>query len=104
MLYLPSSLNFQCAARRSAVEIGVLDEKCSSTWSSRRWHLQREVDDAEPGGLLDDHGDIARTRDAVGHAGVEAGLRKQADVRGGGAAGGPDQRYGISSQVAGVCG
>src|SRR4029077_20066660 len=51
------SIDLQNAARRSLVKIGVLYEKCARAGRGARRNLQREVDDAEPGGLFRNHRD-----------------------------------------------
>src|SRR5258708_23703473 len=82
------SLNLQNSGSSGFVEIGVLHEKSSRSRQRGGWNLDGEVDDAEAGGLLGDYGDIAGAGDGVGHAGVEARLREEANIGGAGAGGG----------------
>src|SRR5258708_5755064 len=96
------SLNLQHSGSSGFVEIGVLHEKSSRSRQRGGWNLDGEVDDAEAGGLLGDHGDVARTGDGVGHAGVEARLREEANVGGAGAGGGARESDWISTEIAAV--
>src|SRR6266481_4213128 len=82
------SLNLQHSGCSGFIEIGVLHEKRSRSRQRGGWNLDGEVDDAEAGGLLGDHGDVAGAGDGVGHAGVEARLREEANIGGAGAGGG----------------
>src|SRR5258706_878403 len=82
------SLNLQHSGCSGFVEIGVLHEKSSRSRRRGGWNLDGEVDDAEAGGLLGDYGDVAGAGDGVGHAGVEARLREEANIGGAGGGGG----------------
>src|SRR5258705_9950700 len=96
------SLNLQHSGSSGFVEIGVLHEKRSRSRQRGRWNLDGEVDDAEAGGLLGDHGDVAGTGDGVGHAGVEARLREEANVGGAGAGGGARESDRVSTEIGAV--
>src|SRR5260221_1749204 len=104
MIVHSCSLNLQRAGSGGFVEIGVLDEKRSRARLRGGRNLDGEVNDAESGGLLGNHGHIARTGDGVGHAGVEAGLREKTDVGGDGAGSGASESNGISAEIARVGG
>src|SRR5260221_567429 len=104
MIVHSCSLNLQRAGSGGFVEIGVLDEKRSRARLRGGRNLDGEVNYAESGGLLGNHGDIARTGDGVGHAGVEAGLREKTHVGGDGAGSGASERNGITAEVARVGG
>src|SRR5260370_41890941 len=82
------TLNRKRCGISSFVEIGVLHEKRSRSRRRGGWNLDGEVDDAEAGGLLGDYGDVAGAGDGVGHAGVEARLREEANIGGAGGGGG----------------
>src|ERR1700758_5383913 len=94
------SLNLQCSGSGGFVEIGVLHEKRSRAGQRGGRNLDSEVDDAEASGQLGDDGNVAGAGDGVGHAGVETGLREEADVGGAGAGGGAWKRNGISAKIA----
>ena len=79
-----------------------MHEKSSRSRQRGGWNLDGEVDDAEAGGLLGDHGDVAGAGDGVGHAGVEARLREEANVGGAGAGGGARESDWISTEIAAV--
>src|SRR5260221_11155750 len=96
MIVHSCSLNLQRAGSGGFVEIGVLDEKRSRARLRGGRNLDGEVNDAESGGLLGNHGDIARTGDGGGHAGGEAGLREKTHVGGDGAGSGGRDRNGMS--------
>src|SRR5580693_1730361 len=98
------SLNLQHSRSGGFVEIGVLNEECSRAGQCGGRNLDGEVDDAESGGLLRDDGDVVGSGDGIAHAGVEAGLREEADVGGSGAGSGTRERNGISGEVAAVRG
>src|SRR5258708_4255685 len=104
MIVHSCSLNLQRAGSGGFVEVGVLDEKRSRARLRGGRNLDGEGNDAESGGLLGNHGDIARTGDGVGHAGVEAGLREKTHVGGDGAGSGASERNGITAEVARVGG
>src|SRR5258708_28257638 len=96
------SLNLQHSGCSGFIEIGVLHEKRSRSRQRSGWNLDGEVDDAEAGGLLGDDGDVAEAGDGVGHAGVEARLREEANIGGAGAGGGARESDWISTEIAAV--
>src|SRR6267378_4576050 len=96
------SLNLQHSGCSGFVEIGVLHEKRSCAGQRGGRNLYGEVDDAEAGGLLGDHGDVPGAADGVGHAGVQARLREEANVGGAGAGGGARESDWISTEIAAV--
>src|SRR5580698_3355 len=98
------SLNLQHSRSGGFVEIGVLNEKRSRAGLRGGRNLDGEMNDAESGGLLGDDGDVAGAGDGVRHAGVEAGLREEADVGGNRARSGTRERYGISGEIASIGG
>src|SRR5882757_7366452 len=102
MIVHSCSLNFQHSGSGGFVEIGVLDEKRSRARERGGRYLDGEVDDAESSGLFGDYSDVAGAGDGVGHAGVEAGLREEADIGGDDAGCWSSERNGISAEVAGV--
>src|ERR1700737_3869699 len=71
------SLHLQGAGGGGFVQICALNEERARAGNRGGGDLQREVNDAEAGGLLGDYGYIAGPGDGVGHADVEAASRKE---------------------------
>src|SRR2546426_11995081 len=74
------SFDLQRPAGGGLIEIGVLNEERARARQRARRNLQREVNDAEPRGLLGNDRDIARARDRVVHARVQPTGRKQTQI------------------------
>src|SRR5277367_2356610 len=96
------SLNVQNSRCCGAIEIVVLDEKCSGPRARSGGDLQGQVNDSQSGRLLGDDADVAVAGNGVGHAGIESGLREKTNVGGGGSACRSQNGNSAPTEVAGI--